>query len=252
VTLTATFEKNQLLYFDSNNRLQVGAWGVQVTAANIAYFKFGSVVGFTMVNGSDTWDMTDIKFEPSTAKATTYRYIPAWDDFPPGSKPSSYSTTTNAGFVSETVHTLANVKLGMGDPCQLVGYTGAEISAMSSLPASSFRLPTNTENSTFVGFSGTAAANTSIGTTYATFTTGSPGIGTFPNSSPTNQILPAVGGRNFTDGSDYNWGTNGYYWSSTPLDDSAAGYLLRFTSSDVRPSNYGTAERGYTVRCVPQ
>jgi hypothetical protein len=239
--------KPLLLYFDANNRLQVGNWETQVTPDKNAYFKFASVVGFTMTSASDTWDMADIKFEPSTTKATTYAGIPAWGDFPSGSKPSSYSLTTNLDFVSTTVHNITNVKKGYGDPCQLIGYTGAEINALSSLPTSSFRLPTTRENDTFVGYTGTPT-DTDIGVSYGTFTTGSPGTGTFPNSTPANRILPAVGARSAA-GSVNNWGTYGCYWSATPVS-AADGYNLQFASSYVRPSYSGDAEIGRPVRCV--
>jgi hypothetical protein len=267
VTLTATFAadndvippidatKPLLLYFDANNRLQVGAWGVEVTTANIAYFKFASVVGFTVVDGSDTWGSGDIKFNPTTtanssweADATGFAAIPAWNDFSSSSKPSSYSITTNLDFVSQTVHTLANVKAGYGDPCQLVGYTGAEISAMSSLPASAYRLPTNLENNTFVGYTGTPT-DADIGASYVTITSGSPGTGAFPNSTPANRILPAVGFRN-TDGSVAQWGTYGSYWSATPVS-STHGYSLSFyTSGAVHPSGSNGAEYARPIRCV--
>jgi hypothetical protein len=239
--------KPLLLYFDfdDNNKLRVGNWGMQVTASNIAFFKFASVVGFTMTSASDSWDMSDIKFEPSTTKATSYEAIPAWDDFP--SKPSSYSITTNLDYVSTTVHTFDNVKAGYGDPCQLVGYTGAEINAMSSLPTATYRLPTTRENDTFVGYTGTPTSS-DIGASYVTITTGSPGTGTFPQSDPANQILPAVGGRN-TDGSVNNWGAVGRYLSATPLS-AANGYSLYFDSNGVYPSSSSYAERGMPVRCV--
>jgi uncharacterized protein (TIGR02145 family) len=262
VTLTATFvstiideTKPLLLYFDHNNRLQIGNWETQVTPDNIAYFKFASVVGFTMTSASDSWGSGDIKFNPTAtanstweASSTGYNALPGWDSTGTTvTKPSSYSLTTNLDYVSTTVHTLDNVKAGYGDPCQLVGYTGAEISAMSSLPTSSFRLPTTRENDTFVGYTDTPTAGT-IDASYVTFTAGSPGTGAFPNSNPANQILPAVGRRD-TDGSVYSWGTYGCYWSATPVSNTA-GYNLRFTSSDVYPSGSSDAEFGRNVRCV--
>ncbi|MDR1671570.1 MAG: hypothetical protein LBR57_03530 [Alistipes sp.] len=256
MTLTATFvDPRQILYFDANNRLQVGAWGVQVNATNIAYFKFASVVGFTMTSGYDTWGSGDIKFNPTTTANSTweanvagYAAIPGWNSTGTTvTKPSSYSITTNLDYVSTTVHTLANVKLGYGDPCQLIGYSGEEINAMGSLPVSAFRLPTNPENSAFVGYTGTPT-DADIGASYVTFTTGSPGTGAFPNSTPANQILPAVGYQ-LADGSVSQWGTQGSYCSATPVSSTHA-YRLRFTSAAVYPSGTGSADYGRTVRCV--
>jgi hypothetical protein len=255
VTLTATFEKNQILYFDMNNRLQIGAWGVQVNATNIAYFKFASVVGFTMTGDSDTWGSGDIKFNPTAtanssweADADGYKAIPGWNSTNTTvSKPSTYDITLNLDYVSTTVHTLNNVKNGYGDPCQLVGYTGAEINAMSSLPTATYRLPTTRENDTFVGYTGTPTDG-NIDDSYGTWTSGSPGYMTFPNSTPANQVLPAVGSR-YIDGSVDYWGSYGVCWSATP-SSATAGYRLRFDSGSVRPSNGNTAEYARNVRCV--
>jgi hypothetical protein len=236
--------KPLLLYFDANNRLQVGTWGTQVTAANIAYFKFASVVGFTMTGDYDSWDMADIKFEPSTTKATTYANIPAWDTYS-STKPAEYSLTTNAHFISTTVHTLANVKLGMGDPCQLVGFTGAEVNNRITLPTSSYRLPTTRENDTFIGYTGTPTTD-NIGLSYVSIFGSSPQVATFTSGN----ALPAVGYRT-TDGFADGWGSNGLYWSATPVDDST-GYYLRFSSGYIFPSNVNGAQTGFVARCVPQ
>jgi hypothetical protein len=249
VTLTATFEVEALLlYFDTDNRLQVGTWGTQVTSANIAFFKFASVVGFTFNN--DSWGSGDIKFNPtSTANSTWeasssgYQAIPNWDGYS-GAKPSSYSTTTNADYITKTVHTLANVKLGYGDPCMLVGFTGAEVNQRVTLPTGSYRLPTNPENNAFVGYSGTAADGANLGGSYVTMSGSNPSIGTFSGG----KTLPAVGAR-ITGDSAYYWGTRGYYWSATPNSD-ANGYGLLFYSGYVGPSDAYGAQCGFPVRCV--
>jgi hypothetical protein len=236
--------------------LQIGAWGVQVNAENIAYFKFASVVGFTTTSKYDDWGSGDIKFNPTTtanstweASSTGYSAIPGWNSTNTTvTKPSTYDITSNLDYVSTTVHTIANVKLGYGDPCQLVGYSGSEINGLSTLPTATYRLPTNPENSAFVGYSGTAAAGSDIGASYVTWTSGSPGTGAFPYSTPANRILPAVGFRTAS-GSIGSWGTAGVYLSATPVSDTN-GYTLYFSSSTVYPSNNTTAENGRPIRCV--
>jgi hypothetical protein len=244
-----------LLYFDANNKLQAGHWSMQVNATNIAFFQFGSVVGFTFTDMSDDWGSGDIKFNPTItpnsvweADVAGYQAIPAWSNYT-GTKPSTYSITTNDDYISSSsYHTLANAKLGYGDPCQLVGYTGAEINSLSTLPPATYRLPTNPENNAFVGYSGTAGVATNIGTTYGTWTLGSPGYMTFPKSSSTNQILPGVGLRD-ADSSPDRWGLLGVYWSSTPAD-STFGYYIHFDSGSVIPSYAGTTLWGFAIRCV--
>jgi hypothetical protein len=263
VTLTATFvdlTKPLLLYFDfdDNNRLRVGNWETQVTANNIAYFKFASVVGFTTTSDSDTWGSGDIKFNPtSTANVTWesdaagYAAIPGWytTSTIPASviKPSTYSITSNLDYVSTTVHSLDNVKDGYGDPCQLVGYTGAEINAMSSLPTATYRLPTTRENDTFVGYTGTPTTGNVHSIVPVTMSGSNPSIGTFSSGT----ALPAIGNRHHYSGTASAWGTLGFYLSSTPRDITNA-YGLYFTNGNVHSSNNINAQLGFAVRCVPQ
>jgi len=62
--------------------------------------------------------------------------------------------------------------------------------------------------------------------------------------------FPAVGRRNYSDGSLNNAGTNGYYWASDQNNASNA-YRMNFNSSDVNTNNNNKAN-GFSVRCVRQ
>ena len=61
--------------------------------------------------------------------------------------------------------------------------------------------------------------------------------------------IPASGFRNYDDGSLSNVGSNGYYWSASPLD-SDFGYSLYFDSSNVTPGIDILRANGLAVRCV--
>jgi hypothetical protein len=138
-------------------------------------------------------------------------------------------------YISKTVHTLANVKAGYGDPCMLVGFTGAEIQALTTLPIASYRLPTTIENDTFVGNS---VAPTMSGS--------NPQIATFTSGAS----LPALGYRE--NGNIGNWGTQGIWASATPGNiyvtyylSFAQGHLVSSWETYNVGSNYG-----WPVRCV--
>lgn len=60
-------------------------------------------------------------------------------------------------------------------------------------------------------------------------------------------FLPAVGNRNGTD--VVNVGSNGYYWSSTPLGESSA-CSLAFDSDELFPQSYHYCDDGRSVRPV--
>ncbi len=46
-----------------------------------------------------------------------------------------------------------------------------------------------------------------------------------------------------------NVGSNGYYWSSSPNNQSN-GYNLNFNSTNVNPSNNNNRANGFPARCV--
>ena len=55
----------------------------------------------------------------------------------------------------------------------------------------------------------------------------------------------------FYDGSAYDRGSNGRWWSSTRRDNDHMYYLYADTgSSGIRPANYRYRYFGYSVRCI--
>ncbi|MDV3659237.1 hypothetical protein CMU70_02055 [Elizabethkingia anophelis] len=62
-------------------------------------------------------------------------------------------------------------------------------------------------------------------------------------------MLPAAGYRYVSDGTLFNRGSNGYYWSSSVATSNA--YYLRFDSSSVGVSNH-VRTYGFSVRCVAE
>jgi uncharacterized protein (TIGR02145 family) len=62
--------------------------------------------------------------------------------------------------------------------------------------------------------------------------------------------LPAAGCRNYYDGSVFNTGSDGYYWSSTV--NGGNGRYLFFVSSYVNANGNGYRANGFSVRCVAE
>jgi uncharacterized protein (TIGR02145 family) len=62
-------------------------------------------------------------------------------------------------------------------------------------------------------------------------------------------FLPSAGFRYDSDGSVYNPGNYGCYWSSTGKD-SVSGYYLYFYIEFIYPSYSATRANGFSVRCV--
>jgi hypothetical protein len=255
VTLTATFAADaHILYWDeASQTMQVGGWGGALTPSNYAskmlFFKFGGVVGFT--NGED-WDTsTSIKFNPSLTEITGYGTSQSDSALP--DVPSFTTTDYDNGIrdvSSATYHTLANIKLGKGDPCKLVGLTANQVKT-GLIDNGLYRLPTRSDNQTFFGTS-----SNSNDTTYSTWIANGeneadPPTRTFYMSDPANAVLPAAGGR-YPNGTVRNRGTYGWYWPSTPLNSTDA-YILHFRSDLVSSSyTYGVYGNGMAVRCVHQ
>jgi hypothetical protein len=149
-------DASKILYL-SGDKLAVGAWGA-VTQANLLYFKFGSVVG--VESGATTaWNDNGsmVRYNPTAGVTpTTWESVPFY-------APSDYPAIMNVSD-PETYNTVANVRAGKGDPCALVGYSAAEIAAMTDpelqavLDAATWRLPTMMENVSVVGGPATPAA----------------------------------------------------------------------------------------------
>jgi uncharacterized protein (TIGR02145 family) len=64
-------------------------------------------------------------------------------------------------------------------------------------------------------------------------------------------FLPAAGVRDFSTGTLFNRGSNGYYWSSTEFGTGNAWGLV-FNSGGAGVYDYGYRTDGYSVRCVAE
>ncbi len=254
-----------ILYMDElSGTLAAGNFdNSKVRADNMAFFKFGSVIGFdNNPRGTDmTWptDGSAIMFNPTNLawnsditdyaslpyKAATSNALPSI----PGYVSTDYPMNVN---VADGYVDVPNVRAGKGDPCMLVGYTGAQIQAMTDselyrvLQNAKLRLPTNAENIAF--------ADASTWVTHGRFTAGTPSIGTFGPYE-----LPAVGCRNLTNiaaGEVTAVNVNGFYWSSTPgsvtnvNNEHDRAHRINFTSTAIGPTNITGYSLGQAIRCV--
>ena len=74
----------------------------------------------------------------------------------------------------------------------------------------------------------------------------------YTNSSRNATIFsPASGFRSFSDGSLYNVGYNGYYWSAVPYGTNSGCYLF-FDLSGVNPQNFINRSYGFAARPVSE
>ena len=222
------------------------------------FFRYGSVVGIysdhhaiknltpPLTPSTDTYDSGDVAWTP---QGTTY----TWASIP-------YVSTGLD--ITESFHTAANVKAGLGDPCRLVGldlYTIQNTAAGSLSPEQidnkTWRLPTMQDNVDFseLGSSGSstgawwwaenAAGNISFGVAGAEFPT--------RNSSGLHKFLPAAGGRNQSFGPINDQGVYGWYWSSERYPSYTTPYMFSFNDFEAYPANSMGQMHAFPVRCVP-
>jgi hypothetical protein len=226
-----------------------GTYGEGEVPVYVAYFKFGSLVAVSSDKSDNTspyFEREDILAAPEQWKGdleATRDYINAdWTKIP-----ASQSLTAGNPIGADPAS-------GLGDPCDY--WFGDGDGYATNNAAGVWRLPTNTENQTFIGNPAGVSTYRSSGSTYYRWTAGTggaPGIGTFPSYSQGNNILPAAGYRSATDGQVSSSGDDGRYWSSTAKDGSN-GYGLYFYRLSVYPSGSGNYANtnGYAVRCVKQ
>lgn len=248
-----------VLYFNSDGTLAVGKWGYDVTVQNnLAFFKFGSVVGFR--NNNDAWNtnMSQVAFNPTSLtvgsgalyeintygnNSTVLPAIPGWvyndyvNYYNAAAADKSKYVTSGVNY-----HTVSNVRVGKGDPCKLAGLTLSQIRS-GVIDNYKWRMPTRDENVAFIGTKSTMGSWPQPS---------NPGYW-FPNPSyfnTTGEFLRAAGYR-YANGVPGYVGEYGYYWSSEPYDGSY-GYDFSFQITDVYP--YGSSDYavGLPVRCVPR
>ncbi len=260
-----------LLYWDPVGKvMRLGSHASQGGAASqqsMMFFQFGSTVGFTTTGSTDTWDETDVKFDP-TGSQSTYTSIPNFGTWLTANGPYNAATHQKEGFISlAPYHTAANVAAGYGDPCRLVGLTVEQVK--SGTVNGNYRLPTVGENIAFVGAQNHAnvldgwapgeagfslpQSATPDGVTSLNYWDAENGGAWFPGSltsilNTAGSFIPAAGHRT-TSGATYNVGTYGYFWSSS-VRSSSNGHYLNFDGSNVYPANSSSYAYGFAVRCV--
>ena len=266
VTGITVGESADIIYFAENGTLQVGKWGSEVNPSNLALFPFGSVVGITSIKEVEGWDNSMILFNPTDTDYEQFYDIPNYKNY------DNYENLLPS--VSSSVyHNGANVRKGLGDPCKLVGLSLSDIFKSDGESVNShysgWRLPTDIENSQFVGGTDPRISYMQSETTdveyYANYwvysekaPVASNGIrlagawfpvvqGDTPNNTGT--FIPAAGFRII----DYHLyqGSYGFYWSSNGAS-SHSGKHLHFFETEVYPNEELLYENAYPIRCVPQ
>lgn len=275
-----------ILYFAKNadntdyardGMLRIGRWGTPGKVAareaefsrvdQVALFKFGSVLGLSNPMWSsaythDYWSADDVLYNPSITVTSTS----SWGSVP----------WQNAN----VVHSLANLKAGMGDPCRLAGYSASQIKTWlnaGSVPDNKkWRLPTPSENNSFAGVSVNPsplnAATYQTGTinekgeltalwsaTGAAWLEGGPtnagiGLAYMPGSLVTKKaFLPAVGIRERIDGQQKYGGNAGYFWTMQATTGTDRGVFMSIFTNIIHPSEpTGHRAHAWGIRCVPQ
>ena len=262
-----------ILYFATVNgqrKLMIGTWPDDIGSHNdLAFFKFGSVIGFRNSGGKVT--TSRIAFDPSRLFVgnddSDYATIPSWDN----ENFATYNAANDWDKYSycpsgSNYHTVANIKLGKGDPCKLAGFTENDIISKlnaGDLPDNGlWRLPTKAEQLGYIKGTLTVTGTTfkdSIWNYWNTLSSWSDKenypYATFPfiNSSEVNPLgsrLPAAGRTN-----SLGWAQNlhavGSYWSSSPNSETGSR-IVTFDATSVISEGYNHPADGCTIRCVPQ
>jgi hypothetical protein len=282
VFFESMFSHADILFFGEDGTLCVGRWADgNITPDNIAYFKFGGVVGFTA--NTTTWN-NNLPFNP-IARTQDWN-ITQYDTGSGnnnGGVPRIENRDSDGNFTtvsSSTYHTWSNVRTrGKGDPCKLVGLKGIDIRVMSesnfNAYDSGWRLPTFTDDNNFVRIRDRATGEINIlneaGARYwdphTNTTTGFvQNGGWFPipgtralttgrtvrNQNP-NGFLPAAGEFSAT-GVFSGAGVFGHYMSGevTGADggNSSTAFVFRFDGVQIEPNSIEDFFLGRTVRCV--
>ncbi len=216
----------------------------------MAYFKWGSVVGFNNADGFTAFDSTvtgatpnAVMFNPSNASFSDYTGIPYYD------------TAPASGDVADASYTsLANVLAGKGDPCRLVGLTVAQIRSATPdqwatyMANSQWRMPTDADNQAFSGnHPVNSAYNTTTVSSTGSWTKTSPGLLTFVLSGAE---VPAGGIRSNT-GAQQTPGADWSYWSSSQNLSNVGAIYHALQTRGPQPINI-TGHFGRNIRCVPK
>ncbi len=222
---------------DDNGKLNVDGNG------RVLFFKFGSVVGFDQFG---QWSTSSILFDPVSTAINYNNYI---------NVPVFSESDFNSGVVdisTRAYHNGANVKLGKGDPCQLIGLTAEQIKNMSNKEIedydSGYKMFTSKDYITMTG----QTANVQYGKhwTSAKYTSSGLAGAYFPKGSESKQLIfvPAFGYRN-SSGITTMGSESAAFWSCSVFNNQLA-YSFDFDSINVRPNVEMSFNSGYAVRCV--
>lgn len=188
-------------------------------------FKYGGVVG---VDGTAATfnPAADVLFNPSGFLSfATWANIP----FAPAS-----------GFAPNNPTDITN---GIGDPCQLVGLTIAEIQSGTVTNGTTWRLPNPAELEAL-------ADNRSLsgGNAFGFHTPAQTGFAVAGFVANDGTFIPAAGYRDGVSATLINAGTSGYLWSN--FASTINGFNLSFSSTAIDALTQSPRYTGFPVRCV--
>nr|WP_262893148.1 BACON domain-containing protein [Dysgonomonas sp. GY75] len=204
------------------------------------YFKWGSLWG---ISPQGNWsDNSTIVYVPdnvggyTSGIASSWLSVPYWD-------PGNISGNRDQKYLTETVHTPANIVNGQGDICKYL----TELNG-GTLYGKKWRMPTSNEFETASDYS-------SSGTYSDTPSTSADGtqlytMGKRKTDDIGTPFFPASGYRSSSAGLLGYVGMQGFYWSSSPSGNSTSSYLLSFNSSTIIPGNITPYTYGLSVRCL--
>ena len=240
------------------------------------FFKFGGVVGIQFFPNS--FSLSDIVFNPlsNPGDITAFReaYSLSFNETDIPAVPAYSEGDWDSGIRNislDNYHNLANILIGKGDPCRLIGMTQNEIRGFTSnarlyereavLKAQGiggWRTPTNLENQRFSGY--TADTTTAVHWWTVANPSGVLG-GEFPTRNSNNgsydptKFLPAWGYITNTGsmvshaGSSVSVSATSFYWSSEPSDN-LDRLSLEFSVNNISPSALVNQVQAHTVRCI--
>ncbi len=226
----------------------------EVTTANNqkqgVCFRWGSLVGVSLSSTYVTYTPTYNSTTPTNSTwatgATTFSSIDYFDD------DVTDGSQTNTFLNDAAQNTDANYTAYKGDICKYLSKTGAV--------SGNWRMPTAEEfNAAGLAENGSVAWTT-VTTPWAKFgdfaATTSNALGTTLISSGgrytvngNSSSFPASGDCG-SNGTLYNVGQYGFYWSSSAYTGSTYGYNLNFNNGNVYPVRNNNRQIGFAVRCV--
>jgi hypothetical protein len=199
------------------------------------FFKFGSLTGISPVSNYNTGTTVIYSKGGAAANGPAWGLIPYVDTDPVG---TTYDL--DAKYLTETAHDTIN---GVGDICKY-------LTQMGWAPAGKrWRMPTAAEFDEGSYTREPETPGTGFGSVTAASTAGKDVISSGYRYK--GAFFPASGYRLNSNGTLAVVGTNGYYWSSSPLSPTSS-YRLYFTGAGINPATNLSRLYGFPVRCVAE